>query len=508
MKLFKTLLVCFAVFGCTAAYAVTEREMEQARTTAAKVYLRWSNNMSGYLDNMNPTTMADLEAGLRDEERKNLEAFKSAGVPSNYSSWDKEELVKYWTVTFFDNAKGLQSKGASQGARGTIKKVLNKMDVSAPNTPEAQTPAAPGTADPNAPSSALTTDNGDGYSEGIQQTQDVMANNPDEEGATDESAMTPAPSQEKKSGSGNWIYILILIVLIIAVILLVVYASRTMKGGGSRGSRGSRNSTPKARRPEFNDFEPRKEHKEARPKPRTIDVDKMAAEKQQAAAAAANAEAENARMREKYSENLAEKQEEIRSLSRKVADLQSENVELSEKLAVARKENETLKTQLENLKAEAAENAAIVAAGKTAAQEAAPARQPEHGHHADRHHEAHAVPSAHPAPAAKSEIKEIYLGRVNANGMFVRADRAYSPGNSVYKLITTDGFSGTYRVVDNRTLEMLALEHPEEYLGGGCVAKDIADTIGRTSIITESAGTAIFEGGAWRVIRKARIRYD
>ena len=113
-----------------------------------------------------------------------------------------------------------------------------------------------------------------------------------------------------------------------------------------------------------------------------------------------------------------------------------------------------------------------------------------------------------PAPAQEEILHVIYLGRANSRGIFVRADRRLSPGNTIYRLDTEDGLVGTFHVVDNPAVTAIALEHPLEMLSGGCSAIDIEDTVGATSIVTESSGTAIFENGYWKVLRKSSIRYE
>lgn len=107
-----------------------------------------------------------------------------------------------------------------------------------------------------------------------------------------------------------------------------------------------------------------------------------------------------------------------------------------------------------------------------------------------------------------SSPREIYLGRANSRGIFVRGDRRYNAGNSVYVLDTADGLVGTFRVVDRPETVDLVLSNPSEYLGHGAQADDLDDTAGVTGIATENPGTAIFENGYWKVLRKSRIRYE
>lgn len=90
----------------------------------------------------------------------------------------------------------------------------------------------------------------------------------------------------------------------------------------------------------------------------------------------------------------------------------------------------------------------------------------------------------------------------------MRADRRISEGNTIYRLDTNDGLVGTFHVVDEPEVVETALSNPAEYLGHGCTGEDLEDTAGVSRIITESAGTAIFENNYWKIIRKTRIRYE
>ena len=105
MRIYTKYLKFFAILSVvlvpSLALGVTQKEMEQARTIAAKAYIRYVNDGSGYLDELNPTTMEELEASLKPKEKENIKAFKAIAVPSDYKSWDKEKLVEYWAVTAF-----------------------------------------------------------------------------------------------------------------------------------------------------------------------------------------------------------------------------------------------------------------------------------------------------------------------------------------------------------------------------------------------------------------------
>ena len=112
----RTLLpALMAIVVTVPALAVTDNEMEQARTIAAQAYLRYANNGSGYLDEVKATNLADLQKELKAKEKENIKAFLAIPVPKDYAQWDKAKLAEYWSVTALNNP-GLiaQGKGASE----------------------------------------------------------------------------------------------------------------------------------------------------------------------------------------------------------------------------------------------------------------------------------------------------------------------------------------------------------------------------------------------------------
>lgn len=118
-----------------------------------------------------------------------------------------------------------------------------------------------------------------------------------------------------------------------------------------------------------------------------------------------------------------------------------------------------------------------------------------------------AAPATHkPAPRI-SQPRVIYLSQANSEGVFLRADARYNPGNSIFKLVTTDGYSGTYSVIDDSEVHNLALMMPTDFLINACSGRNLQLSHGATGIVTDSTGTAVFEDGRWRVARKAQIHY-
>lgn len=412
------------------AAAVTKGEMDKAQAITAKYYLRFANNGAGYLDEVSPESLADLEKALTNNtDRENLKAFRSASVAGDYAGWNKDQLVAYWSGEFLNaNKSVLKSDAAANGlCRKQIKTAVQAMKVteSAPQ-PEAEPATEPELKDPVVEEELALQAEMDRAGEELNAEEEAIA----------EDTM-PFDEPAKKS-SGTWVYIMILAILVAVVIFLVVYASRTMKG---RPARRESNEEAPVRNPE----------EEAQ--------------------------------REKYADTIAEKNDEIRVLSRRVN-------ELTDKVAVLRADNERLKAEL---------LAVTSASASVRIQE-----------------EERYMPKARPAAPAPEESYEeeetdrrvIFLGRVNSRGVFVRADRTMKPGMSVYRLTTNNGLTGTFSVVNDPSVMEVASEDPGKWLVGGCMSKDIFNIDGYSEIRTETPGTAVFEDGAWRVIRKAKIKYE
>ena len=405
-KYLKGAVLVMSVFLSTVAFAVTQKEMEQARTIAAKAYLRYANDGSGYLDDLDPKTMEELEASLKAKEKENIKAFKAIEVPSDYSGWDKDKLVEYWAVTVFKD-KGLLEKG--RGGRIRARSQINKMTITAPDSETAKEPVVE--------SPAPIADSGEVPIVAIAEPAEETAAPPLAEN-------TEELAPEDKAYNYTWVYIMILVILVAVVIALVVYAANVFKKNG--------NST----RPLM---------------PQGID---------------------NESELEKYKSTLRDKETEI--------------LMLSKKLESANKQNAELKSKIEDLTSELAR---LREASYAPASKYAPASQPAE-------------------EERKPSLRSIFLGRANSKGVFVRADRTLNIGNSVFILQSNDGFTGSFRVADSPAAWSLALSNPKEYLETSCTGPDLENTTGVTKILTETSGTAVFEGGCWRVIRKARIRYE
>ena len=461
------LALILAAGSSLSAVAVTDKEMEEARVIAAKTYLRYANNGSGYLDDLKPTTMAALEKGLKAKEKENLKAFKAIPVPTDYASWDKQKLVDYWAGTAFASS-GLLEKGKEGKSRA--RKLITAMKVSAPS----QATPTPATTSPAATSATATTPQPAAKAaDATKATQpgtpaeaassanptaaaDSLAAQMEEQRALAESALAAEEDdiQLKKADNHTWIYVVILCILVAVVVALVVFASNVMKKNGSTRNRNDDMTGPL---PGSDEIPTRKNNK---------------------------AEEEAYAQREKFAAVLASKNAEISALSKKLEEAQRANSTLKINLEAATKELATLRARIE--------------------------AQPPHPAPAPAPERTVSITEKAPQPqeSEKTPLRTIYLGRANTKGIFVRADRNVNLGNTFFRLDTTDGFAGSFRVVNDPTVMELALMNPIENLGNACLAADISATSGMTKIVTDSAGTAIFEDGRWKMIRKAKIHFE
>lgn len=441
------------------ALAVSKNEMDQARVETAKLYLRFANNMAGYLDEVNPASLDELQRALKnDKDKENLKVFLKASVDPNYSGWNKDQMVAYWSGEFLNANKSTlkEDVAGNQLYRAKVKGAVQKMKVAeAAPEPEAPKPEEATPAPEAQPEQTQVTPEQIGQSE-LAVEEDIAKAN--EEAAAEQAAEDEAKDVEEdvaKSGSNTWVYIMVLCILVAVVIGLVMFASRTMKA----------KQDPRSARE-------RERERRAEERQRTVADDDS---------------------RQRYAEVITEKNDEIRMLSRKVN-------ELNDRMAMLKADNERLKIELDEARRAVREAAAASAVAPTVI---SPVETAERRDHYDA-----AAERAYGEPRQDAEDKVIYLGRVNSRGIFVRADRNMRPGLSIYRLSTSNGLSGTFSVVRDPSVVNTAFEDPGKWLVGGCVSKDIFNTDRATEIITETPGTAVFEDGAWRVIRKAQIRYE
>ncbi len=481
MKYFlKIFMIAVAVVTAIPSFAVTEKEMEQARAIAAKHYLRYANNGSDYLDKLNPSSVSELSKSLKAKEQENIKSFNAVAVPKDYASWDKKKLVEYWSSTFF-RSPGLKEDGKK--CLSVLARNLNKINVSAPSS---EKPAEQPTAAEQKP--AETTKTADESKTASQPTATPAAtpsgdaaetsaingaNNEADDAVAQAVAQAEADAgidddKPRKSSNTGW-YIGILIVLVGVVIWLVMYASKSMKESGSSIA------------------------------------DNKAGEKEIREAKRAAKEEQN-KMREQYASSLSAKNDEIKQLKAKCEALEGELDTAKRETDAARRALDNAKRELSSLRQNQASQqkhneptsghqehlAQPVASKPSQPREQKPAQSP-------------AKPQTAARPGGLPPV--VFLGYVNHKGLFVKASRSLNVESSVYRMDIPDGQHGHFRVVyDTDILERL-LDNPAQWLEGGCIIENPEDADIAAEIVTLQPGEALFADNTCRVTKKARIKY-
>lgn len=424
--------------------AVTEKEMEEAKAITAMAYLRYANDGSGYLDDL-PAPKTMADV-KKSLKKQEVENLKSFTAVAVPKDYASWDKARLveYWSSTFFKSAGLIEKGKLAKAR--VRSRIDKMTISSPAA-SASASAAPAPAPaPAEENKAVSSAASDVAAEGALAEETELLNDSLNAVANDLEASMSREMPENKSEGHTWVYVMILCILVAVVVGLVIFASNVMKRSSQESA--SRISGDSA------------------------DRDRDAERREEEA-------------REKFASALAAKNEEIRNLRLRVETLETENSALLKDAASYTRQISALKEELSSVRN----------APKT---EKSPAQR------------------AVDEPAAKEQsipqrevsVRSIYLGRVNSRGLFVRADRKLSIGHSLYRLDTTDGYSGTFRVAEDPTVWEMALLTPKDSLSGACTGKDLDATDGYTRIVTESPGTAVFEDGCWKVIRKAKIRYE
>ena len=484
-----TLLAAFAA----GSRAVTPEELEQARTHAAIVYLRNANPGSDYLDKVSVGSRSALRAKLRnDKDRDNLELFnRKLPSTSGYESWDKEKLSDY-------AQKAVSAPGNYQStgfARSQVKKRISAMAVKAPSgtaRPADDTQARQPEEQPAEEPVAVQAPADSVPAAVLPDAMDTRQAEADSAlSAAEDSLMAQQPQQQEVASSGsNTVYIVILCILVALVVVLVVYAARYF----SRQEKEKRGEERFASRGEERSVS-------GRPDPLS-------------APATPSRPTERREDRDTHRRSRVEPElEPDDNPQRVIESLRAENRELRRACEEYKYHINYLKSEKEKADADRARTGATTAlAPQARAEEHAPVvtlndrytqrreqQQPGVGQAGRARH-------AETQPAPRPGQRIIYLGRANREGMFVRAERSLNPQHSLFRLQTTDNVSGTYTVADDPEVASRVLANPDLLMAVSCELED-TDTYGKESVDTVTPGTAIFEGGRWRVLRPALIRF-
>ncbi len=117
------------------------------------------------------------------------------------------------------------------------------------------------------------------------------------------------------------------------------------------------------------------------------------------------------------------------------------------------------------------------------------------------------APSA-ATPKKKASPTTVYLSRPDSEGRFLAQAARIEPGNSIFKLTTTDGKTGTFEVINDANVHQLALMMPTENLTRACTGHNIQVSAGMTTIVTDAPGEAVNDGSRWRIAKQAVIHYE
>ncbi len=571
-RLVYILTVMMALWQTIPVLAVTDKEMEQARVIATKTYLRYANDGSGYLDKLNPSTMAELEKNLKAKEKENIKAFKAIPVPTGYASWDKQKLVDYWTNTAFAHA-GLEKKGLQAG-KSAARKKLNNMKVGAPQAAAQTEAASPASA--SAPASSAATAASE--TKPAEQTQFAAAQPADNKDALPaaEAALDSAQAELEeakalaqgaiddedpmiqKESSHTWIYVVVLCILVAVVVALVVFASNVMKKTASNQPLDYANSDDakalarnlKNAKNRVEELEHQNQQLNRRIDALTAEINKLRARNSQSPTQQAPIQGIPYPKTPSTSEARPRREEAVSNhpssgaassapgtTSSQATDLHRTAAESSADSrqgipghsADARqgisghpadsRQGVTSATTISDLHRSSAPatvgdlhrpTASLGDANRQGVQQgsAKPVASQSAPRQQGQQPASPSAPRQQGQQSASHPVRTIYLGRANAKQIFIRADRTLNPGNSVFRLDTSDGLAGTFKVVNDPSIIELVKEHPAEMLSAACVGPDLGNTEHLKTIVTDSAGTAIFEGGRWIVMRKAKIHYE
>lgn len=459
------LLTLMLLAGSICSNAATKEEMEQARALVAKWGVRSQNSASGYLDGMNPKNIDQVKAsvGTHDTDNSNLGKL-GLGMPSDYESWDKDQMVNYWMNQY--NSKVPASAPDKSFCATRLKSQLNGLSATvvakapapkpeetapaAPSTSEGASPennAAPAPSDNNADSKAAE---GEKKDEKTKQKGDstktskndinfnevlVAEADPDTEPLTSAELSGDGEAAEgatgfSESGSNTWI-IVVLVVLILVVLALVGYASNIM-------ARNSKRDKGNPRR-----------HKDEEP---PIDRNYPG------------------------------------GYSNDDIILPGSNAPAPHNPHMGGPQGGGQMPMGGGMSTGMGAAGTGAVAGMSGG--AVPYNSPQR-----------------PGVGGAMKPRIIYLSNANSDGVFLRAEAQYNLGNSIFKLITTDGYSGTFSVIDDPNVHEMALLMPVDFLVNACDGLNLQLSQGARAIVTDSTGTAVFENGRWRVARKAQIHY-
>ena len=118
------------------------------------------------------------------------------------------------------------------------------------------------------------------------------------------------------------------------------------------------------------------------------------------------------------------------------------------------------------------------------------------------------TPKAAAPQKPKAMPSAFFVSRADEGGSFSSVSSRMEPGNSIFRLSTTDGVNATFEVICDAGVHQLALMMPTENLTRACTGENIQISAGKTRIVCDAPGTAKKEGNRWRIVKPAVIHYE
>ena len=106
-----------------------------------------------------------------------------------------------------------------------------------------------------------------------------------------------------------------------------------------------------------------------------------------------------------------------------------------------------------------------------------------------------------------STTKTLYLAAPSVDGSFPSVSSREQIGKSIFQLTTEDNRNGTFVILDTNDAIATAMISVSQFIKPVCKVKGSTAQYPR-HIITEEEGTASVEGGVWKVVRKAIVRFE
>lgn len=103
--------------------------------------------------------------------------------------------------------------------------------------------------------------------------------------------------------------------------------------------------------------------------------------------------------------------------------------------------------------------------------------------------------------------KTLYLAAPSVDGSFPSVSTREQIGKSIYQLTTDDDNNGTFVILDSNDAIATAMISVSQFIKPVCKVKGSTTQYPR-HIITEEEGTVSKEGGVWKVVRKAVVRFE